>query len=131
MLDNPLAEVLPASMCFGIIRRTGRRRRENARCPQMGPELLGNNRPSHKFGDGEEFQQLGFKRDQAVAVVAVYAMQKIGLFVVVRREDDIINYSLKGLMDVSHTRTEGISKDLTARNCSGLSSTDSVSRTCR
>lgn len=85
MFNDPLAEVLPASMCFGIFRRDGWRRGENVGGAEMRSKFFGNDGPAHKFGDSEEFQKLRFKGNKAVAGVGVYAMEKIGLLVVIRR----------------------------------------------
>lgn len=97
MFNDTLPEILPARMGFGVFRRDGWRRGENVCGAEVGPKLFGNDWPAHKFGDREEFQKLRFKGNKAVAGVDVYAMEKIGLLVVIRRQDDVIDDSLKSL----------------------------------
>ena len=97
MFNDPLPEVLPARVGFGVFRRDGCRRGENVGGAEVRPKLFGNYRPAHEFGDRKEFQKFRFERNKAVAGVAVYAMEKIRLFVVVRRQDDIIDDPLKRL----------------------------------
>ena len=63
----------------------------------MGTEFLGDDGPPHEFGDGEEFEELGFWRDEGVAGVGVDAVEEVGLFVVVGGEDHIVDYSLENL----------------------------------
>lgn len=67
----------------------------------MGAEALGNDGPAHEFGDGEGFEQLLLVGDKGVASVGVYAMEKVGLLVVVRCEENVIDDSLEDLEMVS------------------------------
>ena len=133
VLNDPLAEILPAGVGFWVFLVRGcRRGGEDVGVEQVGAEELGNDGPAHEFGDREGFEQLLLAGDEGVASVGVDAMEEIGLFVVVRSEENVIYDSLEDLESVSC----GIKKEhtiswLTACNCSGFSSTDSVSRTCR
>ena len=98
----------------------------------MGAEALGNDGPAHEFGNGEGFKELLLVGDEGVSSVGVYAMEKVGLLVVVRCEKNVIDDSLEDLEVVScRNAKERAMGWLTACSCSGFSSTDSVSRTCR
>ena len=98
----------------------------------MGAEALGNHGPAHEFGDGEGLEQLLLVGDERVARVGVYAVEKVGLLVIVRCEKNVVDYSLEHLELVSRKNTKKRAMGwLTACSCSGFSSTDSVSRTCR
>ena len=59
--------------------------------------FLRDNGPSHKFRDGEEFEELGFSRDEVVTGIEVNAVKEVGLFVIVWGEDNKIDYSLEDL----------------------------------
>ena len=63
----------------------------------MRAEFLGDDGPAHEFGDGEEFEELGFGWDEGVAGVGLDAVEEVGLFVVVGREDNVEDYSLEDL----------------------------------
>lgn len=63
----------------------------------MGTEFFGNNGPTHEFGNGEEFQELLFERDEGVAGIGIDALEEVGLFVIVGGEDYIVNNSLENL----------------------------------
>lgn len=67
----------------------------------MGAEALGDDGPAHEFGDGEGFEELLLVGDEGVAGVGVYAVEEVGLFVVVRGEEDVIDDSLEDLKVVS------------------------------
>ena len=98
----------------------------------MGPKTLGNDGPAHEFRDGEGFEQLLLVGDEGVTGIGVDAMEKVGLLIVVRGEENIIDDSLEDLEVVrGRNREERAMSWLTACSCSGFSSTDSVSRTCR
>lgn len=98
----------------------------------MGAEAFGDYRPAHEFGDGEGFEQLLLVGDERVAGVGVDAVEKVGLLVVVRCEENVIDDSLEDLEVLSHRSTMYRAMGwLTACSCSGFSSTDSVSKTCR
>ena len=51
--------------------------------------------PAHEFGDGELFEEALFFGYQGVAAVGVDAVQEVGLLVVVRGEDDVVDYALQ------------------------------------
>ncbi len=98
----------------------------------MGAEAFGDDGPAHELGDGEGFEQLLLVGDEGVAGVGVYAVEKVGLLVIVGCEEDVVDDSLEDLEVVScrYSKERAMSW-LTACSCSGFSSTDSVSRTCR
>ena len=95
MLDNALAEVLPALVGFGV--GFGGGGVEDVGGAEVGPKFLGDDGPAHQFRDGEEFDELGFGWNEAVAGVGVDAVEEVGLFVVVSGEDDVIDNSLEDL----------------------------------
>lgn len=97
----------------------------------MGAKSLGNDGPTHKFRDGESFEQLLLAGDEGVAGVRIDAVEEVGLFVVVGGEKDIVDYSLEDLCILDQSHGNLLEIFLTACSCSGFSSTDSVSRTCR
>ena len=97
----------------------------------MGTEFLGDNRPPHEFGDGEEFKQLCLRGDESVAGIGMDAVEEVRLLVVVVRENNVVNHSLENLKGDVRLGVKGGCGELTACSCSGLFSTDSVSRTCR
>ena len=98
----------------------------------MGAEALGDDGPAHELGDGKGFEQLLLVGDEGVSGVGVDAMEKVGLLVVVRGEEDVVDYSLEylGVVSCGDVKERAMGW-LTACSCSGFSSTDSVSRTCR
>lgn len=59
----------------------------------MRPEDLGDFRPAHKLVDGEEFEELGVQGDLRDAGFFVNAVEEVGLFVVVRCEDYVVDDS--------------------------------------
>lgn len=63
----------------------------------MGAKPLGNDGPTHEFGDGEGFEKLLLVGHEGVAGVGIDAMKEVGLFVVVGGEKDIVDYSLEDL----------------------------------
>ena len=95
VLDDTFPQVLPPDVSFGV--GGGRGGGKDVGGAEMRPEFFGNNRPAHEFGNGEQFQQLGFGRDQGIAGVGVDAVEEIGLLVIVRGKDNVINYSLEDL----------------------------------
>lgn len=99
VFDDALAEVLPALVGLGV--GVGGGGVEDVGGAEVGAEFLGHDGPAHEFGDGEEFEELGFRRDQAVARVGVDAVQEVGLFVVVGGEDDVVDDSLEDLRKIA------------------------------
>ena len=100
VFDDAFAEVLPALVGFGVGGvggGGGGGRVEDVGGAEVGAEFLGDDGPAHEFGDGEEFEELGFRGDEAVAGVGVDAVQEVGLFVVVGGEDDVVDDSLEDL----------------------------------
>lgn len=59
VLDNPLPQVFPPLVCL-VVSRLLRLGVEHVCVEQVGAELLGNHRPAHQLGDGEQLQQAGF-----------------------------------------------------------------------
>lgn len=59
--------------------------------------MRGNERPAHKFGDGEEFEEGGFLGDEGISCVSVNAVEEVGLLVIVGGKDDVVDYSLENL----------------------------------
>lgn len=133
VFNDPLPEVLPAGVGFWVFLICGWGcSGEDVGGAKVGAEALGNYGPAHEFGDGEGFEQLLLVGDEGVSSVGVYAMEKVGLLVIVRREKNVIDDSLEDLEVVSCRIAEERAMGwLTACSCSGFSSTDSVSRTCR
>lgn len=133
VFDDALAEVLPARVSFRIFLVRGRGGGgEDVGGAEVVAEALGDDGPAHEFGDGEGLEQLLFVGDEGVAGVGMYAVEKVGLLVVVRCEENVVDDSLEDLGDFSHRSiTYRAMGWLTACSCSGFSSTDSVSRTCR
>ena len=56
---------------------------------------------------GEEFEELGFNRDLSVAGVGLDAVEEVGLLVVVRSEDNVVDDALEGLFQVSKNSLGG------------------------
>lgn len=96
VLDDTLAKVLPAGMGLRVWRGC-RRFREDVGGTKMATEFLGNDGPPHKFGNGEEFQKLGFWGGKGISSVGVDTMEKVGLLIVIWREYNIVNNPLKDL----------------------------------
>ena len=131
MFNNAFSQILPAGEGFGVVGVRGCG--ENVCRAEMRAEALGNDGPAHEFGDCEGFEEFFFFGDEGVAGVGVDAVEEVRLFVVVWCEEDVEDYSLKDLQKFSF---EALSRKrflwtLTACSCSGVSSTDSVSKTCR
>lgn len=59
VLDNPLSQVFPPLVCL-VLGRLLRLGIEHVCVAQVGAELLGNHRPAHQLGDGEQLQQARF-----------------------------------------------------------------------
>ena len=57
----------------------------------------GDKGPAHKLGDGEEFEKGGFVGDEGVSGLGIDPVEEVGLFVVVRCEDDVVDNSLENL----------------------------------
>lgn len=57
----------------------------------------GDEGPPHELGDGEEFEEGGFLRDESVSGFGVDAVEEVGLFVVVRCEDNVEDDPLEDL----------------------------------
>lgn len=47
--------------------------------------------------DGEELEELGLDRNLSVAGVRLNAVKKVGLLIVVRSEDNVVNDALESL----------------------------------
>lgn len=86
VFDDPLSEILPARVRFRVVvGRNGGCGGEDVGGAEVWTEFFGDDGPAHEFGDGEEFEKLGFQGDEAVAGIGMYAMEKIRLLVVVGR----------------------------------------------
>lgn len=95
VFDDALAEVLPTGVGFRIFLVRGRGRGgEDVGGAEVGAEAFGDDRPAHEFRDGEGLEQLLLVGDEGVAGVRVYAVEKVGLLVVVRCEEDVVDDSL-------------------------------------
>ena len=105
MLDDALAEVLPPRVRFRVagVRGGG----EDVGGAEVRAEALGDDRPAHEFGDGEEFQQLGFVGNLGVAGVGVDAVQEVGLLVVVRGEEDVVDDALEDSVELGWVVFDG------------------------
>jgi hypothetical protein len=64
---------------------------------EVRTKQLSNFWPSHEFVNGEEFKELCIEGDLVDSGVFLYAVEEIGLFVVVGGEDDIVDNSLQDL----------------------------------
>ena len=82
-------------MCFRVSGIIGGR--ENIGGIEVRAELFGDDGPPHEFGNSEEFEELSFGGDESVAGIGMDAVEEVGLFVVVRRENDVVNHSLENL----------------------------------
>jgi hypothetical protein len=56
-------------------------------------KLLGNHGPAHQLGDGKELHQAGFLGDLRQSRVLLDAVQEVGLFIIVGREDNVVDYA--------------------------------------
>ena len=64
----------------------------------MRTKLRRDDRPTHEFGDCEEFEELGLRRDEVgIAGVGGYAVKEIGLFIGVGGKNCVVDYSLEDL----------------------------------
>ena len=95
MFDDAFAEGEPALVGLGFV--VGSFGGEDIRGTEVRAEGFGDDGPTHEFGDGEEAEELLFLRDEGVAGVGVDAVQEVGLFVVVRGKEDVIDDSLEDL----------------------------------
>lgn len=95
VLDDALAQIEEAGVGLGVFGRgcVG----EDVGGAEVGAKFLGDDGPTHEFGDCEKFEELGFGGDEGVAGVGVDAVEEVGLFVVVGRKDDVEDYSLEDL----------------------------------
>ena len=96
MLNDTLTKILP-SLVRLLIRRLIRSSIKDIGAAEMGAKELRYFRPSHKFGNGEEFEELGIERNLGVSGIFVDTVEEIGLFVVVWSEDYIVDDSLEDL----------------------------------
>lgn len=63
----------------------------------MWPENLCDFWPSHKFWDGEEFEELGVKRHFVISTILLDTVEEVGLFIIVWGQDNIVDDSLQNL----------------------------------
>lgn len=67
----------------------------------MGAKTLGDNGPAHQLRDGEDLEELLLMGNEGIASLGVDAVEEVGLFVIVRGEKDVVNYSLEDLRYVN------------------------------
>lgn len=96
VLDDALAKVLPALVGF-LVGGLARGGIEDIGAAEMGAKELRYFRPAHEFVNGEEFEELGFEGDLAVAGVSDDAVEEVGLFVVVGGKNNVVDDSLENL----------------------------------
>jgi hypothetical protein len=101
MLNDTLAEILPSLESLLICRLT-LCDIEHICAAKMWAEQLGNFWPSHQFVDSEELQELCVEGNLVDSSVFLYAVEKVGLFVVVGGEDDIVDDSLENLGNLAY-----------------------------
>lgn len=97
MLDDSFAEVFPpleGLVVFGLVGL----RVEDVGAAEVRPECFGDVGPSHQLMDCELFQELGFHWHERVAAILLYPVEKIGLFVVVRGQEDVVDDTLESLV---------------------------------
>ena len=99
VLDDALAEILPAGLSFGVV-LVGFGG-EDIGGAEVRAETLGDDGPAHELGNGEGFDEVFFFGDEGVAGVVVDAVEEVGLFVVVGSKEDVEDYSLEYLDVVS------------------------------
>ena len=95
VLDDALAEVHVAGVGFGVLGGGGGV--EDVGGAEVRAVSLVDHGPAHEFGYSEEFEECCFGGDEGVAAIEVDAVEEVGLFVVVRGEDDVVDYSLEDL----------------------------------
>ena len=96
VLNNTLTKILPSlvGLWVGGLSGSGI---EDVGAAEVRTKELGYFGPSHEFVNGEQFEELGLERNLLDAGVFVDSVEEVGLFVVVRGEDNIVDDSLKGL----------------------------------
>ena len=129
VLNDSLSKILPAGVSFRVVLVWGGG--EDVGGAEVTAEALGDDGPAHEFRDGKGFNKFFFFGDEGVAGVRVDAVEEVGLFVVMRGEEDVVDDSLEDLDSLDTIPCQCKERRLTACSCSGFSSTDSVSRTCR
>ena len=70
---------------------------KDVRSAQVRSEVLLYLGPAHQLVDGEELEELGLDRNLSVAGVRLNAVKKVGLLIVVRSEDNVVNDALESL----------------------------------
>lgn len=96
MFNDALAEIFPTFICL-LVGRLARLSVEDICSAQVWSENPCYFWPSHELVDGEKLQQLGVQWYLGITGILVYAMEKIGLLIVVRSEDDVVYDSLQDL----------------------------------
>jgi hypothetical protein len=93
VFDDTLTEILPSLVCLLICGLT-RSNIEDIRAAEMRTKELRDFWPSHEFVNGEELEELGIEWYLGISGISVYAVEEVGLFVVVGCEDHIVDDSL-------------------------------------
>jgi hypothetical protein len=75
-------------------------------------ETFRDNRPSHELRDSKGLKEFLFFGDKRVSGIGVDAMEEVGLFVVMRGEEDIVDDSLKDLEIISGVDCGGLAAGL-------------------
>ena len=96
MLNDSLAKILPSFVGLRVGRLSGSSIKDIG-AAEVRAEELRNFWPSHKFMDGEEFEELGVKGNLLNTGVFVDAVEEVGLFVIIGGEDNVVDDSLQGL----------------------------------
>jgi hypothetical protein len=99
MLNDSLSQILPSLKRLRVAVRCGGSlgRGKDIGGAEVRAEVLRDFGPAHELVHGEELEKLGVKGDLCVAAVFMDAVEEVGLFVVVRGEDDVVDYALEGL----------------------------------
>jgi hypothetical protein len=96
VLYDTFAEVGPTLVGFGVAGLVGLDI-EDIGTTKVGSKYSGDLGPAHEFVDSKEVEQFGIGRDLGVAWVFVDAVEEVGLLIVIRGEDYVVDYSLKSL----------------------------------
>ena len=96
VLNDTLAKIFPSlvGLWIGGLSGSGI---EDVGAAEVRTKELGYFGPSHEFVNGEQSEKLGLERNLLDSRVFVDSVEQVGLFVVVRGEDNIVDDSLKGL----------------------------------
>lgn len=135
VLDHAFPQILPAAVGLVISSLTWLRT-EDISLAELRAELLGHHGPAHQLVDRKQLDEAGFDGDSRQSGVLLHAVQEIRLFVVVGGKNNVIDNPGKDLSSHPSASSPPVipivrEEEHTARSCSGLFSTDSVSSTSR